>query len=161
MALLSPLVSADAVPLSEQHIAVIRANCSAAQQDIQAFRRTELVTRSNRSNKYEDILRLMAAFNARASINKINISDQTLLVSQFEAKLNTFRQVDYKHYDEMLGDIVSINCSSDPVKFYNSLTALRDQRTVINQDIKDMDAQLDQFGTLVNGVRTSLAGGNQ
>ena len=152
----APLVSAEAQPLSDKQIDVIRQNCTEAQQILQRLQRNEAAARVNRGRGYETALRLMASLNSRVALNKLNAPKLTDITSQVENKFNVFRS-DYIAYDDQLEAVLKLKCSSQPVTFYDELTLARDDRTKVAKDIQAIDGLLDQYQAAVSELKASLS----
>lgn len=153
--LAAPLVSAEAQPLSDKHIEVIRQNCSQAQQILQRLQRNEAAARVNRGRGYEATIRLMASLNSRVALNKINAPKLAAVTSQVGDKFDTFR-ADYITYDDQLEVVLKLKCSEQPVTFYDELTRAREDRAKVAKDIQDIDTLLDQYHDALNELETTL-----
>lgn len=151
----SPLVSAEAQTLSDKQIDVIRQNCTQAQQILLRLQRNEAAARVNRGRGYESALRLMASFNSRVALNKLNAPKLTDITSQVETKFDEFRS-HYIAYDDQLTSVLKLKCSAQPVTFYDELTLARDDRTKVAKDIQAIDNLLDQYQGAVSELKTSL-----
>ena len=156
----APFVSAEAQPLSERQIDLIRQNCTSAQQIMQRLQRDEAATRVNRGRQYETTLRLMASFNSRAAINKINVPALGAATSEMEKKFASFR-ANYIEYDDQLKLVLRLKCSEQPVTFYDELTLAREARAKVEQDVKAIDTVLDQYQNALTELRAELSSKEQ
>lgn len=151
----SPLVRAeDEQPLTDEYIASIKAGCSEALQGMVQVQRTEAVTRVNRGSEYEDILRLLAAFNSRAALNKLDAPELVSLTAQLQAKFSNFQR-DYLSYANKLDATLKIDCKQAPVTFYDSLNATRANRASVAADVKAMVGLLDQYEAALDTLNVS------
>ena len=66
--LLSPTVRAEG-SLTDVQLDVIRTNCLSAQINLQRLQESDKLTRINRGNRYETMLRLMTNFISRVAQN--------------------------------------------------------------------------------------------
>lgn len=152
----APLVSAEAHPLTDRHIEIIRQNCTQAQQTLQRLQRNEAATRVNRGRDYEATIRLMASFNSRVALNKIDAPNLSALTSQVGDKFDEFRS-DYIAYDDQLENVLRLKCREQPVTFYDELTLVREARAKVAKDIQDIDTMLGQYGDAVVELKTKIA----
>lgn len=152
----SPMVRAESVPLTDEHIASIRVSCADAKQGILQVQRTEAVTRVNRGREYEDVLKLLAAFNSRVVLNKLDAPLLTSTTSKMQTKFADFQR-HYLAYANRLDDTLEINCKEAPVSFYDNLTAAREARALVASDIREMSRLLDQYQQGLNEMKTILA----
>lgn len=153
--LMAPVVSAEAVPLTDRHIQVIKANCLNAQNSIQQLLRTEAVTRVNRGRAYESISRLFVALNSRVALNKLDAPELTAATTQMERRFTAFKE-DYSAYEDALAATAKLQCADQPVTFYDSLTNARELRAKVAADIKAINEMLDVYQNGVNELRTSV-----
>ena len=151
----APFVSAEAQPLSDRQIGVIRQNCTQAQQILQQLQRNEAATRVNRGREYESTLRLLALFNSRVALNKLNVPVLAATTSEMEKKFDAFR-ADYLAYDDQLKTVLKLTCKEQPVTFYDQLTLVREARAKVAKDVKDIDGLLDQYQKALIDLRTSF-----
>lgn len=154
--LAAPLVSAEAQPLTDRQVDVIRQNCGQAQQILLRLQRNEAAARVNRGRGYESTLRLMASLNSRVALNKINAPNLTATTSQVESKFEAFR-ADYIAYDDQLEIVLKLRCSEQPVTFYDELTLAREARAKVAKDVRDIDGLLDQYQLALNELGTTTA----
>ena len=154
--LVSPMVRAESVPLTDKHIESIRVSCADAKQSILQVQRTEAVTRVNRGREYEDMLKLLAAFNSRVVLNKLDAPLLTSTASKLQAKFAEFQR-HYLDYANRLDDTLEINCKEAPVSFYDNLTAAREMRAQVAADIQDMIRLQDQYQQGLNEMKAILA----
>ncbi len=152
----SPMVRAESVPLTDEHIASIRVSCTDAKQGILQVQRTEAVTRVNRGREYEDVLKLLAAFNSRVVLNKLDAPLLTSTTSKMQTKFADFQR-HYLDYANRIDDTLEINCKDAPVSFYDSLTAAREVRAQVAGDIREMRQLMDQYQQGLNEMKAILA----
>lgn len=153
----SPMVGAvQSQPISEQHIATIKANCSDALQGLLQVQRSDAVNRVNRGQEYETTLRLLAAFNSRVVLNKLDAPQLTATTADMQRTLSNFQR-NYLDYADAIDATLQINCKLAPVTFYDNLTATREARARVATDIRTMDQQLDKYQQGIDTLRTQLA----
>jgi len=154
--LAAPFVSAEAQPLSDAQINTIRQNCTQAQQILQRLQRNEAAARVNRGRGYETALRLMASFNARVAVNKLNSPALTAITAQAEDKFDAFRN-DYIAYDDQLEAVIKLKCNEQPVTFYDELTRAREDRARVAKDVQEIDSLLDQYQTALGELKATFS----
>jgi hypothetical protein len=154
----SPMVNAQtAQPLTDQYIASIRVGCADALQGILQVQRTEAATRVNRGREYEALLRLVAAFNSRVVLNKIDAPVLTATTSRMQQRFAQFQQ-HYLDYADKMDATLDINCKEAPVTFYDNLTAAREARAQVANDVVEMNKLLDEYQQGLNELKTELKG---
>jgi len=152
----APLVSAEAQPLADTQIEIIRQNCAQAQQILQRLQPNEAATRVNRGHSYETTIRLMASLNSRVALNKFNAPKLSAVTSQVGDKFDAFR-TDYIAYDDQLEVVLKLRCGEQPVTFYDELTLAREARAKVAKDIQDIDSLLDQYQDALHELKANIA----
>lgn len=159
----SPTVNAAAQPLTDQYIESIKAGCSNALRGILRVQRTEAVTRVNRGQEYESLLKLVAAFNGRIVVNNRDAPTMTSAGAKMQTKFSDFQQ-HYLDYADLVDDTLKINCKQAPVTFYDKLTLTREARAQVATDIREFNGLLDEYQRALDGLKVRLsvpAGGAQ
>lgn len=152
---LSPVVSAAPQALTDAQIEQIRRNCQASQSYLQKIQRNDAAARINRGRAYESIGKLVASFNSRVALNKINGSTLLSVSSELSKRVAAF-QTDYLEYEDALSSTLDIKCREQPVTFYDTLTRARDLRARLSKDIVDINALLDNYQTGLTDLRATL-----
>ena len=152
---LAPVVSAAPQVLTDDQIEQIRRNCQASQGYLQQIQRNDAAARINRGRAYESISKLVANFNSRVALNKVNGSTLVTVSSDLGKRISTF-QADYLLYEDALSSALDIKCREQPVTFYDTLTNAREQRARLAKDIADINALLDSYQTGLVDLRASL-----
>lgn len=141
---LAGFAGAQSASLSERQIEIIRANCPTAQTHLQQVQRSDVTTRISRGRDYEQLLRLMATFNSRVVLNKLDASTLSSATADFEKQFRAFQR-DYIAYNEQLSTTVNMRCSDQPVTFYDALTLTRQYRARLATEIKTINELLDAY----------------
>lgn len=155
--LMTPTVSAEAVPLTDQQIQTIKTNCVSAQTSIKQLQRTEAVTRVNRGRAYESLSSLFVALNSRVAVNKLNAPALTSATAEMERRFTAFK-TDYSAYEDALSNTTELACANQPVTFYDSLTNARELRARVAADIKAINEMIDAYQNGVNELRQTIQG---
>lgn len=152
----SPMVRAETTePLTDQHIAAIRVGCADALQGILQVQRTEAATRVNRGREYESLLRLVASFNSRIVLNKLDAPALTSTASRMQTRFTEFQQ-HYLDYADNADATLDINCKEAPVTFYDSLTETREARARVAADVAEMDKLLAEYQAGLDKLKDEL-----
>lgn len=141
--------------LNEEKVQTIRLNCVAAQVSIQRLQNSDVVARTNRGRSYENILKLMAAFNTRVAANKLSEPKLIETTGQMQRRVTEF----YTHYDtyrDTIEKLVHMNCREQPISFYQELEQLRRQREVLKNDVATLDKYVADYAALVADLRVRL-----
>lgn len=149
-------VTRAAAPMTEEHVARIRANCVEAQASLQQLHQSDALLRVNRGQLYESIsTKLMAPFNSRVAFNSLNSGDLVPTTAEYERQLGQFR-TNYKAYEEAMVDLLKINCTDQPVAFYDGVGDTRSKRQKVHESvlalhrtIKSYKAEFEAFAKTV------------
>ena len=139
-------------PMTDAHIERIRANCTSATQTLRKIHVNDALSRVDRRQQYELISsRLMARFNSRVALNKLDGTSLLLTTSKYNESFNAFRASDLI-YDNQVSDALKIDCHKQPVAFYDAVAKARELRAEVyrhNQDIiqyaKEYKGSFDEF----------------
>ena len=145
-------------PMTEAHIARIRNNCVEAQSSLNQLHASDALLRVNRGQLYEAIsTKLMAPLNSRVSLNKL---DGVTLVSttvQYEKEFDEFR-ANYQSYEEAMSKALDINCTEQPVAFYDSVTDAREKRQKVHDSTQAIQKTIKQYRSEVDKFSKRLPG---
>jgi hypothetical protein len=137
----------DTPPMTEEHIARIRANCVDAQSILSQLHASDAGLRVNRGQIYESIAtKLMAPFNSRLVFNRINEASLLASASEYEKQLQLFR-TQYQQYEEAMSATLRIDCVNQPVAFYDSVVDTRKKRQLTHQSAVDLQSIIKKYGT--------------
>lgn len=124
----------ESVPMTEAHIERIRSSCVDAQSTLSQLHASDALLRVNRGRLYESIsTKLMVPFNSRVALNRLDSANLPAVASQYEKQLVTFR-LHYQQYEEAMTKTLKINCTNQPVAFYDSLNETRTKREMVHAD---------------------------
>lgn len=150
-------VQAQQAPMTEVHIEWIRANCVDAQSILSQLHASDALLRVNRGQLYESIsTKLMAPFDSRVALNKYDGSKLVQEAALYESQLTDFRSR-YKAYEEAMVKTLKINCTNEPVAFYDSVADTRDKRQLVHQSTlalhKTIQSYKDAFEAFAASVQ--------
>jgi hypothetical protein len=94
--------------------------------------------RVNAGQLYEAVsTKLMARLGSRIVQNRLDGAELIKKASEYEIALNNFR-TDYRMYEVAMSSLIKSDCSTQPMIFYNSLQNVRDLRSKVNTDTKQL-----------------------
>jgi hypothetical protein len=94
--------------------------------------------RVNTGQLYEAVsTKLMARLGSRIVQNRLDGAELIKKASEYETALNNFR-ADYQVYEVAMNSLIKSDCSTQPMIFYNSLQNVRDLRSKVNTDTKQL-----------------------
>lgn len=152
---LAPTVFAEeATTITDEQLVQVRSHCSEIKTTLKQLHASDAVVRVNRGKLYERLsTKLMAPLNSRIALNRLDGTSLVSITSEYEKHLTTFRTT-YQDYEEGLSDLITINCLTQPARFYNVLEDVRSKRelvyesvNVLAQDIASYKTAFDEFAT--------------
>lgn len=153
-----PVNAAQVSSLSDQQIEIIRANCATSQVILQQLQQSDVATRISRGRDYEQLLKLMAIFNSRVVLNKLEATELTTTTGDFERQFRAFQR-DYVTYSDQLSRTISMRCSEQPVTFYDALSEVRQDRQTLAEEVARMDVLLDRYQGHLDALGSKVAAG--
>ena len=138
-------VLAQSPPMTEAHIERIRANCVEAQSTLTQLHASDALLRVNRGQLYESIsTKLMIPFNTRATSNKLDATALIANTTTLEQQLSEFR-ANYKQYEEAMTKTLRMNCTNQPVAFYDSVADTRAKRQQVYLSNQALQKTIEQY----------------
>jgi hypothetical protein len=154
-------VKADNAPMTEAHIARIRANCVDAQSTLSQLHASDALLRVNRGQLYESIsTKLMAPLNSRISLNRLDGVSLVAIAATYEGQLTYFRQT-YQQYEEAMSDTLKINCTNQPVAFYDSVADTRAKRKKVHESTVALHDTIRNYKDEFEAFAKQFDGGSQ
>jgi hypothetical protein len=158
-------VAAQSDSMTDQQIELIRNSCSSTKNTLNQLHSSDALLRVNRGQIYESMsTKLMDKFNSRVSSNGLDNSGLISATNNYGTTLNVFR-TDYITYEKQLTSTITIDCSKQPVAFYDAVTLARTERNQVHTDITKLDQSIDQYQALVDqfgkDYQTALQGVKQ
>lgn len=136
----------DQAPMTEAHIARIRANCIETKSTLQQIHATDAGLRVNRGQIYESIAtKLMAPLNSRLVLNRLDSDTFLTIADEYEQQLQAFR-LQYQQYEEAMSATLRINCVNQPVAFYDSVTDTRTKRQATHDATIQLHKTIEKYG---------------
>lgn len=148
--------SAQSTPMTEDQMNRIRTNCVSTKNTLTQLHASDALLRVNRGQIYLSMTtKLMNRFNTRANNNSADVKDLTGVTSSYESTLLNF-QNDYKAYEEQLSSVLKIDCSKEPVAFYDAVTRARTKRAQVHNDVLALHQYIDTYKTTFDTFVTQL-----
>lgn len=133
-------------PMTEAHIARIKANCVEAQATLQQLHASDALLRVNRGRLYELIsTKLMAPFNSRVALNRLDGVSLVGVAAKYENQLASFR-ANYQVYEEAMSQTLKLNCTNQPVSFYDSVNDTSSKRKKVHESTAILHSIIRDYG---------------
>ncbi|MEO5950582.1 MAG: hypothetical protein ABIQ04_03995 [Candidatus Saccharimonadales bacterium] len=143
--LFSSVHAESTTPMDSAHVERIRANCIDAQSSLSRIHASDALLRVNRGQLYESILtRLMAPFNARVSLNRLDGVALVTTAADYERELDQFR-ASYISYEESLSALLTMNCANQPVAFYDGVADARAKRDIVHNHTINLESMIKAY----------------
>jgi len=140
----------DQAPMTEAHIARIRANCIDTKTTLQQLHANDAGLRVNRGQIYESIAtKLMAPLNSRMVLSRIDSETFLNIADEYDQQLQAFR-LQYQQYDEAMSATLRINCVNQPVAFYDSVVDTRTKRQQTHDATVQLHKTIEKYGIEVD-----------
>lgn len=144
-----------AATITPEMIARIRSRCVENQAALNRLHQTDAFLRNDRGNLYRTISdKLMVPLNRRLASNQLDGGALLTIAADYNDQYNKFYD-QYIQYDNSLSKVLEIDCTREPVAFYNALLDARDKRSELsktNQNIKDL---IRQYGAAFTDFKTT------
>lgn len=158
------ITKAQSPPMTDDQLTRIRTNCLSAKNTLNQLHASDGLLRVNRGQLYLSIsTKLMAPFNNRVDSNHYDAKDLISVTTNYSTTLSTFRN-DYITYEQELSSALRIDCSKEPVAFYDAVALSRTQRAQVHADIVQLHGYIDDYMNRFDAFNTNFAntrGGNQ
>lgn len=146
----------DQPTMDDAHIERIRSNCIEAQTKLTQLHTADTLLRVNRGQLYEQILtKLMSPFNSRVALNNLNSSELVSIAATYQRQLTAFR-TNYQQYEETLSSVLKINCTDQPVAFYDKVTEAREKRQKVHESTLQLKQSIETYKTAFNEFRSTF-----
>ena len=143
-------VSAQNATMTDQQIELIRTNCVSAKNTLNQLHMSDALLRVNMGQIYESMsTKLMERFNGRVANNSLNNTNLVAVTTSYGLMLDTFRS-DYITYEEQLSSAIAVDCSKQPVAFYDAISSARTERNNVHADVLKLNQYIDQYQSALN-----------
>lgn len=138
-------VAAQGTPMTDQQIELIRNSCVSTKNTLNQLHSSDALLRVNRGQIYESMAtKLMEKFNSRVSGNRFNNTGLVSVTNSYKSMLDIFRS-DYIIYEKQLMSAINVNCSNQPVAFYDAVALARTERDQVHADVVRLNQLIDQY----------------
>lgn len=135
---------------TDAQIARIKSNCVSAKNTLNQIHASDALLRFNRGQMYESMTtKLMSRFNGRAISNNLDAKSLVSITNDYGTALTTFRN-DYQSYEEQMSTALGIDCTKEPIAFYDSVAQARTKRTLVHSDVIILHQRIDDYSTAFN-----------
>lgn len=90
----------------------------------------------------------MEKFNNRVSNASLSNAKLSSATNDYDAALDNFRN-DYIIYERQLTLAINIDCSKQPVSFYDAINIARTERDQVHNDVLKLNQLIDQYQSVV------------
>jgi hypothetical protein len=143
-------------PMTDAQINQIKSNCLSAKGTMAQLHANDALIRVNRGQMYESMAtKLMSRFNDRVGSNHLNSKYLVSVTQDYNTALTTFRN-DYQLYEESLSSALKIDCTKEPVSFYDAVADARTKRAQVHSDVLKLHQYIDQYKTAFDEFVTGL-----
>jgi len=143
-------VGAQGDTVSDQQTNLIITNCVLVKNTLNQLHASDALLRVNMGQIYESMsTKLMDKFNNRVANNDFNNNYIVSVFENYNLALNSFRS-DYIDYEEYLSSAIGIDCTKQPVSFYDAVALARTKRVKVHEDILKLGKNIDQYKLAVS-----------
>lgn len=143
-----------AADITEEKVAKIRDRCTENLAALNRLHQTDAFLRNDRGNLYRTISdRLMVPLNRRLASNQLDGGNLLTITADFNRKYSKFYTT-YVDYDNAMSDLLDIDCSKQPVGFYNALLEARSKRTELSKINLELKELIRQYGVTFADFKT-------
>ena len=134
-------------PLTAAQVDKIKNTCIGTQSILNRLHANDALTRVNRGQLYESLAsKLMAPFNSRMAINKLDGAILVTTTTDYEQTLEQFRD-DYSSYERSMSQLLNADCRANPELFYEQIVSTRQLRIVVHSDVLELQRLAEQYKT--------------
>jgi hypothetical protein len=149
-------VSADGSPTTDAQLTRIRTNCVSAKNRLNQVHAADGLLRVNRGQIYESMTtKLMSRFNNRVSTNNFDASALVTITNNYNSALATFR-TDYITYEQQLSSAMQIDCTNEPISFYDAIATARISRSQVHTDVIMLHQYIDSYAVAFNAFTNNF-----
>ncbi len=150
----APVFAQADATMTDAHIARIKANCQQARTTLSQIHANDAPDYINRNQTYYSISdKLMARLNSRLTLNRYDATDLVKTASDFNAELVQFRTL-YQAYDGAMSTALGVDCSKEPVSFYDAVANARTARQSVHDSADKLTSFINQYRQEVQTLET-------
>lgn len=150
------VVLAQDTPMTDAQINQIKSSCVGAKTIMAQLHANDALLRVNRGQMYESMTtKLMSRFDDRVDSNHLNSKYLVSVDQDYNDALTSFRN-DYQVYEESLSSALKIDCTKEPVSFYDAVADARTKRAQVHNDVVKLNQDIDQYKSTFESFVTGL-----
>ena len=135
-----------AVTITPEMVERIKSRCIDNQAALNRLHQTDAFLRNDRGNLYRTIAdKLMVPLNRRLASNQLDGGALLTITSDYNAEYNRFYRA-YIDYDNSLSRVLEIDCTREPVTFYNALLDARTKRSALSKSNQKLKEYVRAYG---------------
>ncbi|MBQ3353097.1 hypothetical protein IJG89_02000 [Candidatus Saccharibacteria bacterium] len=148
--------SVPVLAISEGQEGIIQKQCKAIKVNLRAVQREDAKVRIRLGAYYDTVLtKYIMPLNVKLVEN--NLSNAKFIDNQNEfADTKTVFVKDFTKYQQMLEELVAVDCEAEPEKFYDELVDVRQRRKTMEQDVLKMRRLISEHIKLVEDLKGKL-----
>lgn len=145
-----------AMAIEENQSKVIVERCDAIKEDLKKVQKEDARVRVYLGGYYETIVtKFIIPLNVRLVEN--NLSSAGLVENQNDfVEARTVFANDFISYQQVLEDLVGMDCKDDPSRFYDKLKITQQKRKVMSQDVLKIRSLISEHIKLVDNLKGRL-----
>lgn len=145
--------------MTEEHISRIKNACPSAIATLSRIHANDAPVYINRNQAYFSISdKLIARLNSRLALNRFDTSALVKIANDYTSALTDFRAT-YKLYDDTMADLVRLNCSRQPVGFYDKVAEARELRRDVQAAVARLHEVIGLYQKEVETFKAQLKPG--
>jgi hypothetical protein len=135
----------ESAPMTEAHIERIRANCIEAQSTLYQLHASDALLRVDRGPLYQSMsTKLMAPLNSRITLGKYDAGSLVSITTDYEREFAAFR-LNYQQYEEAMSRTLKLNCTNQPVAFYDNVVDTRQKRAKVHDSTVSLQGLIQKY----------------
>ncbi len=145
--------------LDDNQIEQIRNNCSITQATLSRVHISDALIRVNLGRQYEALsTKLMAPFNSRAALNKLDATNLVGTTTKYENALNNFR-TEYQAYEQTVSKALQIDCKNNPASFHETVAEAQEKRKRVSSSVAELNKLIAEYRTNFNQFAKGVSNG--
>lgn len=145
-----PAYAQEAAPMTDEHIARIKNNCQSALAIVSQIRTNDGPVFVNRNQAYFSISdKLIARLNSRLALGSFDTTPLVKVANEYNGTLTDLRN-DYRRYNDAMVELVRMDCSRQPVSFFDKTKEVRELRQSVHADIVKLRSLIEEYRKAVD-----------
>ena len=141
--------------ITPEAIEKIKNRCTENQAALNRLHQTDAFLRINRGELYRTVSdKLMVPLNRRLAANQLDAGSLLTITADYNKEYRTFFNA-YIQYDNAMTKLLSIDCTKEPVAFYNALLDAREKRTKLSKSNLAIKELVRQYGVSFTDLKAN------